>query len=415
MKRRYIQITALCAILVLFEGCARRIDYNLNEDGYRVSTGLERFVFWSAKRYRGKKAALVTNHSGYDYRLRQNIELLRGKGIVISMILEPEHGIYGYRNDTDFRASWYDPIAGSRVYSLYGIDPRVLKNLLASVDIVIFDIQDMGMRCYTYISNLKEIIDALDGTDRLLIVLDRPNPVGFLGVDGAFLDRRFASRYVSAFPAPLLYNMTIGEAARYYRGEFRPKVKLKVVRMGRYRRGMLFHKTGLPWVPPSPNLPTYESSIAYTAVVLMEGINLSIGRGTAKPFEYIGAPWIEPFEFCKTMNALDLPNFKFKPVYFVPSFSKYANMRCGGAQLFYTGGKFSPTEAAYRMIGAIMKRYPYYARWAVYGGRFDIDTLAGTDLFRLGIQEGKPWKEFVRRTSKKNRTYRRKRCKYLLY
>jgi uncharacterized protein YbbC (DUF1343 family) len=258
-------------------------------------------------------------------------------------------------------------------------------------------------------------MDALDGMDRELIVLDRPNPVGFIGVDGSFLENRFTTKYVSAFPAAFLYNMTIGESARYYRGEFRPGVTLTVIAMSGYSRNMFFHETGLPWIPPSPNLPTYESAIVYPAVVLMEGINLSLGRGTSKPFEYIGAPWIEPVFFCTKLDELKLKNFRFKPVYFKPTFSKYAGLLCGGVQIFYTGGDFSPTETAYRIVGAIMKNYPYYAQWVRYGPNYDIDSLAGTDRFRTFIQTGRPWEEFSKEISAGIKEYAKKRKKYLLY
>lgn len=415
MRRNKLRAISAILILILAAGCVSSVSYNLNSGGRHVRTGLAKFINGPVKKYRGKKAALITNHSGYDFDLRQNIELLREKGVVVSMILAPEHGIYGYKNDIDYHPAWFDRYINCPIYNLFGINRYMLRNLIQQVDIVIFDIQDMGMRCYTYISNLKDIIDAMDGLDRELIVLDRPNPVDFLDIDGSFLEKRYTTKWVSAFPAPFLYGMTIGESARYYRGEFRPKVKLKVIAMSRYSRGMLYHETGLPWIPPSPNLPTYESSIVYTAIVFMEGINISIGRGTTKPFEYIGAPWIEPVSFCKTLEELGLKNFRFKPVYFKPTFSKYANMRCGGAQIFYTGGEFSPTETAYRIITAVIQHYPYYARWVQFGPYFDIDALAGTDKFRVFIQSGRPWDEFKKEIAPGIKAYKKKRRKYLLY
>ena len=415
MTRITPRISALLIVLILTAGCGNTVNYHLNSSGRRVHTGIENFINGQVKKYRGKKAALVTNHSGYDFNLRQNIQLLRESGMVVPIILAPEHGIYGYKNDLDYRPAWYDRSVNCYIYNLLGIHPQTLRYLIQQVDVVIFDIQDMGMRCYTYISNLKEIMDAMDGMDRELIILDRPNPVGFLGVDGSFLEPRYTTRYVSAFPAPFLYDMTIGEAARYYRGERRPKVKLKVIPMSRYSRGLLFNETGLPWIPPSPNLPTYESSIVYTTIVLMEGINLSLGRGTTKPFEYIGAPWIDPVPFCKKLDDLGMKNFRFKPVYFKPTFSKYANMRCGGAQIFYTGGEFSSTEAAYRIIGAVMKQYPYQAQWVRFGPYHDIDALAGTDKFRAYIQAGKSWEAFKKDIAPGLKAYKKKRRKYLLY
>lgn len=393
--------------------CSPRINYHLN-GGSRVRTGLENFVRWPARKYAGKKAVLVTNQSGFDFNLSQNITLLRKRGIKIETVLAPEHGVYGYMNDIDNRLSWYDRSISCKIYNLYRMNRYSLRLLFDRADFVIFDIQDMGMRCYTYITNLKDIVDALDGQDCELVVLDRPNPAGFLGVDGAYLEKRYTTQYVSAFPAPFLYGMTIGEAARYYRREFRPRVKLRVISMSGYRRGMLFSDMNLPWIPPSPNLPTYESAIVYTAVVLLEGTNLSLGRGTTKPFEYIGAPWIDPQTLCNALNELRLKNFMFKPVYFTPSTSKYAGSRCGGVQIFYTGGTFSPTEAAYRIIGAIMKAYPYRASWVRFGPYYDIDALAGTDRFRVFIREGRQWKEYKKAIAPGIKAFRKKRRKALL-
>lgn len=244
MKRSHPHISVVLILLLFSAGCGHTVQYYINPGGHRVRTGLENFINCKAKKYKGRKAVLVTNHSGYDFDLHQNIQLLKDKGIVIASVLAPEHGIYGYKNDLDYQLTWYDASINLQVYNLYRCNQYQLRYLFQAADMVIFDIQDMGMRCYTYITNLKDIIDALDGLDRELIVLDRPNPAGFIGIDGAFLDKRFTTRYVSAFPAPFLYDMTIGEAARYYRGEFKPKVKLNVIAMSRYDRRMFFPEQG---------------------------------------------------------------------------------------------------------------------------------------------------------------------------
>ncbi|MBN1496464.1 MAG: DUF1343 domain-containing protein, partial [Spirochaetes bacterium] len=178
MNQRAARAITAVMIALFAAHCAGEAHYHLRTDGRRVRTGLERFIASKAKKYRGKSAALVTNHSGYDFDLKQNIQLLRDKGIKISMVFAPEHGVYGYMDDIDRRGWWYDGTIRCTVYNLYGINRGFLRYLLGLSDIVIFDIQDMGMRCYTYITNLKDVIDALDGLNRELIVLDRPNPVG---------------------------------------------------------------------------------------------------------------------------------------------------------------------------------------------------------------------------------------------
>jgi len=257
-------------------------------------------------------------------------------------------------------------------------------------------------------------MDALNGTSIELVVLDRPNPLGFLGIDGAYLHDGFQSRHISAFPSTFIYNLTMGEAARFYRSFQARDVKLRVIPLGNYRRDLLYNETMLPWVPPSPNLPTYESAVVYSAVVMLEGVNLSVGRGTTKPFEYIGAPWIEPRELARLLSELDLPNFRFRPVYFAPTFSKYTGMRCGGVQIFYMGGAFSPMEVSYRIISLLKTAYPQF-RWDRNGGRHHVDFLAGTDLFRKNIDEGKPFAEFAARIAEGQREFNRLRKKHLLY
>lgn len=414
LTNRYLLLLLIFIDLFLTECSTSGGYYHLNRNSSRVETGLEIFLEEYADNYRGVKTILVTNHSGVDFTLRQNIHLLKAKGIPVILVLAPEHGLYGYQNQYDNNLYINEKKRDLLIYNIHKLSDKSLKLLLTSAGLVLFDIQDMGMRCYTYISNLKQIMDALKRTKTRLLVLDRPNPISFLGVDGAYLDSGFKTKFVSAFPAPFIYNMTIGEAANYYKHEYAKDVKLEVIEMDNYERDMLYSETGLPWVPPSPNLPTYESSILYTAVVLLEGINISLGRGTVKPFEYIGAPWIEPNSFIKKIRSLGLKNFRFRPIYFRPTFNHYQGEKCGGVQIFYTGGKFSPTEFSYRVIQLMMKEYKNIT-WREHKGWYSIDYLAGTDLFRKSIDKGLTYKSFNKMIEKKVDRYKEKREKYLLY
>ncbi|HOO71471.1 MAG TPA: DUF1343 domain-containing protein [Spirochaetota bacterium] len=401
-------------VIAVMISCSGTVRYYYPENTDRVMTGIELFLKKYAKRYKGKIAVVITNHSGTNYYLEPNIKLLENEGIDVISILAPEHGLYGYQNEYEKNVYSVDPNFKAVVYNLHKLNNNTLGYLLDKADIVIFDIQDMGMRCYTYISNLKFVMDTLKGTNKELIVMDRPNPIGYLGIDGAYLQKNFKSKFVSAFPAPLIYDMTIGEAARYYRGEFCKDVNLTVINMKNYTRDMMFNETGLPWIPPSPNLPTYTSAIIYTFTVMMEGINISLGRGTAKPFEYIGAPWIEPVSFCRGLENLKLKNFKFKPVYFEPSFSKYKGERCGGAHIFYTGGKFTPSEVSFAIISYLMKTYSK-AKWQKYGGKYSVDHLAGTDLFRKTIDNKKSYRSFRMKVDTTVQGYSFMRSRYLMY
>ena len=414
-------VMKVLSCLIIFASLAlscstAEVYYNLPvRDLRRVCTGLESFIEDYADSYRGKRAAVVTNHSGVDFELRRNIDLFRSKGIEIAVVFAPEHGIYGYQNNYDKKLYIVDETLNLVVYNLHHLDALSIRHLMGVADIVIFDIQDMGMRCYTYISSLKMVIDALSSTDKELIVLDRPNPIGFLGVDGPLLDEQFFSRHISAFPSTFTYDMTIGEAALYYKNRYARSLKLLVVPLSNYRRDLYYTETMLPWVPPSPNLPTYESAIVYTAMVLLEGINVSVGRGTAKPFEYIGAPWIEPVAFCDGLRKLALDAFRFRPVYFKPTFSKHEWKRCGGVQIFYAGGRFSPTEIAYRVIRYLRVNYSSRFRWERFRGRYDIDYLAGTDALRKFIELGKSWEEFERKIAGGKEKFNEIRQRYLLY
>ncbi len=401
-------------LLMTAAACSSRAQYALPTGNGSVRTGLERFIRDHAEEYRGKRAVLITNHSGVDRRLRGNIRLLRERGIIITTVLSPEHGLYGYENDFDSRTWYADDSARLVVYNLHNLSDDSISFLLRSADAVIYDIQDMGMRCYTYISNLKWVMDSLRGSRTELVVLDRPNPIGFLGIDGPPLEKAFTTRFIGAYPAPFIYGMTAGEAADFYRGEYAPDLRLRVVRMSGYDRDMLYSETGLPWVPPSPNLPSYESSILYTAMVYMEGIDISLGRGTTKPFEYLGAPWIDPESFCRRLSDLGLKNFRFRPVRFMPTFSLHRNRTCGGVQVFYTGGKFSPTETAYRIIGLIKELYPR-TRWTGHGRHYSIDALAGTDRMRKAIESGKTYEDFIGEFKAPLRQYKAKMRRYLLY
>ena len=409
-KRRY-----LILLFYIFFAVSCGTSYNqYNGSTKRITLGLENFLENYAHKYKGKRAAVVTNHSGVNFYLQNNINLFRQKGIEVPVIFAPEHGLYGYQNEYDERNYINDRVSNVIIYNLHKLNVNSFRHLLKVADVIIFDMQDMGMRCYTYISSLKFIMDSIEDVPIELVVLDRPNPLGFLPVDGYFLDSKYYSKYISSFPSTLFYNMTIGEAALYYKGEYARNVKLKVIPMKGYSREMLYSDTTLPWIPPSPNLPTYESSIVYSAVVLMEGINISVGRGTTKPFEYIGAPWIEPVSFCRGLSNLNLKNFSFRPVYFEPTFSKYKNEKCGGVQILYTGGKFRPVEVAYRVISHIRNNYRQF-EWESYRNKFRIDNLSGTNKFRKSITEQQNYNMFYNEMKKTMRYFVGQRKKYLMY
>jgi uncharacterized protein YbbC (DUF1343 family) len=396
--------------------CASGVRYNLpSEEKSHVETGLEVFLENNASKYKGKKAAIATNPTGVDRSLNSNITLLEKAGININLIIAPEHGLFGY---TDWPEKPKDENSLSKkrgIIHIQSMTPDQVRKALKGFDIVIFDIQDMGMRCYTYISDLACLIDALDKTGIELIVLDRPNPLSAYGIDGIMLDAKLKNRTTGYFPSTLSYGLTPGEAARYYKDFSKRNIKLNVIPMKGYSRDLYYTETSLPWVPPSPNLPSYKSAVIYSAAVYFEGTNLSVGRGTPNPFEYIGAPWIDAGKFASELKNLNLKGFAFRPVYFKPSTAKYSGKRCGGVQIFLTGESFSAFENAYKIAALLKQSYTKF-NWQIDSdGEYGIDILSGNSKFRTYADAGKSFNELKKSTDKETKIFAEKSEKYYLY
>lgn len=402
--------------VVLAVSCASAVRYNLpSEERSRVVTGLEVFLKEYARDYKGKKAAIATNPTGVDRSLNSNISLLENKGISINLIIAPEHGLFGY---TDWPAQPKDENSLSKKRNIIHIQtmtPDKVRKALKGIDIVIFDIQDMGMRCYTYISDLACLIDALDKTGIELIVLDRPNPLSVYGIDGVMLDDRLKNRTTGYFPSTLSYGLTPCEAALYYKDFSKRDIKLRTIPMEGYSRDLYYSETSLPWVPPSPNLPTYKSAVIYSAAVYFEGTNISVGRGTPNPFEYIGAPWIDAGKFATELKKLNLKGFTFRPVYFRPSTARYSGNRCGGVQIFLTGETFSPFENAYKIAALLKRNYPNF-RWnRDSNGEYGIDIISGNSDFRTCADTGKNFIELKKSNEKEMKEFAKKSEEYYIY
>lgn len=406
----------LFILICMIISCGSAVRYDLpSEERSRVVTGLEVFLADYASDYKGKKAAIATNPTGVDRNLNSNITLLEKRGINIDLILAPEHGLFGY---TDWPSTPKDenPLEKKRkIIHIQTMKPEKIRNAIEGFDVVFFDIQDMGMRCYTYISELACLIDALDGTGIELVVLDRPNPLGVWGVDGIMLNPALRNRTTGYFPSTLSYGFTPGEAARYYRDIAHRDVKLRVIEMEGYSRDMYYSETALPWVPPSPNLPTYKSAVIYSTAVYFEGTNISVGRGTPNPFEYIGAPWIDAETFASQLKSLNLKGFTFRPVYFKPSASRYAGRRCGGVQIFLTGSAFSPMENAYRIASLLRRNYREF-RWNIdWDGEYGIDVLSGNSIFRVYVDGNKSFSDLRKSVEKDTKRFAGLAEEYYLY
>jgi uncharacterized protein YbbC (DUF1343 family) len=389
----------------------------------RVKIGAEILIEKRLDLIKGKKIGIVTNHTGILPDGRHIVDVLNEiEGVKIVALFGPEHGIRGEVPDGKSISHGVDTKTGIPVFSLYGEVKKPTEEMLKDIDVLIFDIQDVGARFYTYISTMSYCMEACAEMGKKFIVLDRPNPIRGVYVDGPILEPRFKS-FVGLHPIPVAHGMTVGELAKMFNDEGwlenGVKADLTVVKMENYSRRMWFDQTGLPWVKPSPNMMTLKTAIVYTATCFIEGTNVSEGRGTQHPFEWIGAPWIDGEKLAKELNYYKLPGVKFEPISFTPTDiekvtvdPKYEGEKCGGVYLnVYDREKFEPVKVGVYILYALKKLYPDKFKWRTAGQ----DRLWGTDKVRLMIDEGKKPDEIIKTWEDDVKKFLSIRQKYLLY
>jgi uncharacterized protein YbbC (DUF1343 family) len=287
--------------------------------------------------------------------------------------------------------------------------------MLVGLDVLVYDIQDVGARYYTFISTLLLAMKSAAEHGHDFIVLDRPNPIRGDCIEGNLLQPKFQS-FVGVHPLPIRHGMTVGELARLFKAELDLDLRLEVVPMRGWTRSMWYDQTGLPWVPPSPNMPTLETATLYPGVCLIEGTNLSEGRGTTKPFEWIGAPWLKAEKWAETLNDLSIPGVRFRPIHFTPTFSKYANEGCHGVQIHIMDRETAkPTEIALHLISTALRDYPDRFEFRQSRGRSFFDLLAGTDTLRLALMGGESPIKIVQGWQADVDAFANRRNPYLLY
>jgi uncharacterized protein YbbC (DUF1343 family) len=285
-----------------------------------------------------------------------------------------------------------DPLTGLPIYSLYGRNRKPTAQMLAEIDLLVIDLQDVGARYYTFVWTLLLCMEACAAAGKQVMVLDRPNPLGGT-MEGNVLDPAFQS-FVGLEPIPMRHGMTIGELAYLLRAQRAIDVDLQVIELEGWRREMWFDETGLPWVMPSPNLPTLASATVYPGFCLLEGTELSEGRGTTRPFEIFGAPYIEPEPLLARLAAWRLPGCRLRPLWFQPTFQKHAGRLCGGAQVHVSDRtRFEPVLTATAVLAAVRDLWPDRFAWRQPPYEYEtqklpIDILAGTDRFRLALEAG---------------------------
>lgn len=297
------------------------------------------------------RLGLVTHQAAVARDLRHSLDVLRGAGYDVRAVFGPQHGIWGHTQDNMIEWEGYrDPRTGLPFYSLYGQTREPQPAWMAGLDRLVIDLVDVGCRVYTFVWTMALCLRVAERLGVAVTVLDRPNPISG-AEEGPDLDPAFAS-FVGLHPLPMRHGRTIGEIAQWLVTEFYPGVSLTVVPCDGWKRWQWHDETGLPWVSPSPNMPSLATATVYPGMVLLEGTNLSEGRGTTRPFETVGAPWLDPWRFANLLSEQDLPGVHFRPVTFQPTFQKHAGEVCGGVFCHVTDREtFRPVETAVRVIG----------------------------------------------------------------
>ncbi len=363
---------------------------------------------------RGRRVGLITNQTGVDRAGVTTIDRLAAlPGVRLVALFSPEHGIRGAADPGERVASGVDPRTGLPIHSLYGETRRPTPEMLRGVDALVFDIQDVGARAYTYIYTMALGMQAAAEHGIPFVVLDRPNPVGGRAVEGNLLDPAFAT-FVGMYPIPMRHGMTTGELARLFNAKFEIGADLVVVPAEGWRREMLWERTGLRWIPPSPNLPRPEATLHYPGTVFFEGTNLSVGRGTDAPFEQVGAPWLDAAGVAARMNARRLPGVRFQAVRFTPRApgdAKWPDREVAGVRLVLTdAGGYRPVRASLLLLDEIRRTHPAEWQWLVA----HFDRLAGTDRLRAAV-EADALPALLEEWDRDAREFERTRAPYLLY
>ena len=387
-----------------------------------VRIGIERLIEEDRSLVAGARVALVSNPASIDRGFRHAAEVLGDDPrIELAALFGPQHGFRSDLQDNMIETPHArDERRRIPIYSLYSETREPTPEMLRDIDVLVVDLQDVGTRVYTYIYTMANCMRAAARHGVRVVVCDRPNPVGGIAIEGTILRPECVS-FVGQFPIPLRHGMTIGELARLFNQEFSIGAALDVVPLDGWQRRMYFDETGLPWVIPSPNLPTLDSTIVYPGAVLFEGTMLSEGRGTTRPFELIGAPWIDGESLASAMNARGLPGVHFRATFFEPTFQKHAKQTCGGCQLHVTDrSAFQPVRTAVELIDGFKRQNPSAFAWRqppyeYEHDKWPIDILYGSDEFRTTIDSGGDLSPLIASWKAAEEAFRKTREKYLIY
>jgi uncharacterized protein YbbC (DUF1343 family) len=358
-------IVAISAALLLFKATPVQGTSKHSGRAARVQTGLDVLEAQKFAPLRGKHVGLITNHTGLDSQGRSTVDILtHAAGVQMVALFSPEHGLAG-RNDEKI-ASSKDASTGLPIYSLYGETQRPTDQMLVGIDALVFDVQDAGVRFYTYTATMAYCMEEAAKHKIAFFVLDRPNPMGGEIVEGPMLDPDKLS-FVGYFPMPVRYGLTIGELAQLFNAENHIGAELHVIAMKNWHRNYFFESTGIKWIPPSPNLRTTKGSIVYPGLEILQNAGVSVGRGTQTPFEEFGAPWMNGEDVAAALNERHLPGLRFVAQPFIPIGGPYSGQRCGGVGIRITDRFTARSMRTGLEIAVILQK--------LYPKQFDFEKL----------------------------------------
>lgn len=394
--------------------------YNAPEQ--KIKIGLEVLLDSRLDLLDGQRVGLIVHPASINSRFEHAADLFfDDPRIQLTALFGPQHGIRGETQDNMIEwQTFRDSRTGLPAFSLYGETRKPQPEMLSKVDTLVFDVQDVGTRVYTFIYTMALAMQSARESGKRFVVLDRPNPINGVQIEGNRLEPEFAS-FVGMYPLPMRHGMTVAELALMFNQEFGIGCDLEVVKMEGWRRAMCFEETGLPWVLPSPNIPTVDTATVYPGMVMFEGTTVSEGRGTTRPFEIIGAPYIEPRRLAERLVKENLPGCVFRPLHFEPTFHKFKGELCGGLQLHVTDrAAFKPVLTGVAIIATIRELYPDRFGWKeppyeyVYD-KLPFDVINGSASIREMIESGKSINDIKVNWQARTKDFQNRRQPYLLY
>ena len=394
----------------------------VNKTRQQVVLGVERLLEDQAELLKGARVGLICNQASVDHGFQHVADLFfQHPKIQLTALFGPQHGIRGDLQDNMIETDHaLDRKTGLPVYSLYSETREPTETMLTDVDVLVFDMQDVGCRIYTFVYTMANCMKAARKLGKRVVVCDRPNPINGSAVEGNVLEPEFAS-FVGLYPLPTRHGMTPGELAQLFNKHFNIDCELEVVQMDGWRRELWHDETDAPWVLPSPNMPTIEAATVFPGTVHFEGTQMSEARGTTKPFELIGAPYIDPDDYADNLNGLGLKGVYFRASVFQPTFQKHAGVSCGGVQIHVLDrDAFEPVSTGIAMVKTAYDMYPNEFRWKEppYEYVYDknpFDVISGTDKIRLAFEQGIELKEILNSWEKPFAEFFETRKSHLLY